>query len=556
MTAQPTGSEFSANTIATNNQDHPAIAFSSSGRFAIVWQSQNQSGDHSNIYGRLYRSGGGNGGSLGSEFGISQSENNQTDPAVAIDGLGNAVVVWASTNQDGSRNIYAQRLDSAGRKIGREILVNSSTAGDQTLPSVAMDLSGDFVVTWTSNGQPSNSTRGKDISGTGVYAQRFTANGKTSDREFRVNTTTTSNQENSAIAMNSKGDYVIVWESSGQDGSGKGIYAQIYKSSGRRVGTEFQVNNTTLRQQSQPTVGIDAAGNFVIAWRSQDSDSSGIYAQRYSAGGKPRGPEFQVNSTSIGNQTTPALGVDAEGGFTITWASNGQGSSYDIYAQRYNIDGKPSGSESRVNQIRSRAQTDPAIGMAANGDFVVGWATNSQGNDTDISAQRYLSAITPPPGNIKGLQGTSINEKIYGYGGNDILRGSGGKDWLVGSNGNDSLYGGSGNDTLEGGADRDLLEGGQGNDTLSGSVGRDTLTGGGGTDIFVIGQASGQDVIRDFKSKSDRLGLAEGLEYAQLNVKASISGTSIGVGSDIIAILEGVNSTTITSADFLTYSPS
>ncbi|MBW4659954.1 MAG: hypothetical protein KME15_14870 [Drouetiella hepatica Uher 2000/2452] len=551
MTVQPTGSEFSANTITVNNQEHPEIAFSSSGEFAIVWQSQSQSGDL-DIYQRLYRS---DGGSLSSEFRVNQAANSQTDPAVAIDGLGNSVVVWASTTQDGSTNVYAQRISSTGQRIGGEILVNSSTAGNQTVPTVAMDLSGSFVVTWTSNGQPNASTKGKDNSGTGVYAQRFTANGRAIDREFRVNSVTSGDQANSTIAMNSSGNFVIVWESSGQD-DGKGIYAQIYESNGRRVGSEFQVNSTATGNQDQPTVGIDAAGNFVIAWRSQDSDNSGIYAQRYSANGNSRGREFQVNSTSGGTQTTPSLGMDAEGGFIITWASNGQGSGFDIYAQRYNLDGKRSGSEFRINRIQNNAQTDPAIGMAANGDFVVGWVTNSQRADTDIAAQRYVAAVPPPPGTIEGtrendrLRGASMNEKIYGYGGNDTLQGYGGNDWLLGGNDSDRLSGGAGNDTLMGGADRDGLEGGSGNDILYGDGGRDTLTGGGGNDIFVIGQASGGDVIKDFKSKSDLLKLSEQLQFSDLRVTQSSGNTLVKVGNDVIAVLEGINSTTITSADF------
>ncbi|MBI4782732.1 MAG: hypothetical protein HY785_15630 [Oscillatoriophycideae cyanobacterium NC_groundwater_1537_Pr4_S-0.65um_50_18] len=554
MTFQPIGSEFSVNTTTANDQDRPAIAFGSSSRYAIAWQSESQNGNDSYICGRLYQF---DGGGVGSEFKISQAGNDPTDPAIAIDGLGNAIVVWSSTAQNGSRNVYAQRLDAVGRQVGATLLASSSTAGDQTVPAVAMDKDGNFVVTWTSNGRPNASTKGKDNSGTGVYAQQFTANGRSVGREFRVNTTKDANQGNSVIAMNSMGDYVIAWESSGQDGSGKGIYAQIYRSNGRRIGSELQVANATAGSQDQPTVGIDATGNFVIAWRSSDSDGLGIYARRFGASGDPLGQEFQVNSTPSDSQTTPSIGMEPEGKFAITWASNGQGSGYDIYAQRYNPAGKRSGGEFRVNQIQNKAQTDPAIGMAANGDFVVGWVTNNQGRDTDISAQRYQVATPPPSGNIEGsegdnyLRGTAGDDRMYGQGGDDNLKAYGGRDGLLGGNGNDTLYGGSGSDRIEGGADRDFLYGGNGMDTLSGDGGRDTLTGGNGSDVFVIGQASGEDVIRDFRDQVDRLGLSERLEFQNLTVRSLGADTSIGVGNDIIAILKGVSFTTITAADFV-----
>ena len=55
---------------------------------------------------------------------------NQTEPAVAIDALGNYVVTWTSDNQDGGgKGIYAQRFDPAGTPIGAEFRVNTFTAG-------------------------------------------------------------------------------------------------------------------------------------------------------------------------------------------------------------------------------------------------------------------------------------------------------------------------------------------------------------------------------------------------------------------------------------------
>jgi len=556
MTVQATGSEFSVNAITTRDQDHPAIAISSFGQFAIVWQSQNQNGNSSDIYERLYRP---DGGTLKAEFRVNRTAaGNQTNPSVAVDGAGNSVVVWSGDSQNGSgKNIYAQRLDSTGKLRGREILVNSSIVGEQTTPAVAMDLDGNFVVTWTSKGQPNSNTVGQDTSGTGVYAQRFTANGRSLGREFLVNRTTRSDQANPAIAMNSAGSYVIAWESKGQNGKGKSIYAQVYRANGTRIGSEFQVSDTAADDQEHPTVGIDAAGNFVIAWEGSDGDGLGIYAKRYSASGNPRGQTFRVNSTTSRNQITPSLGMSAAGEFTVTWASNGQGSSYDVYAQRYKVDGKASGSEFRVNQTRKNAQTNPAIGTALNGDFVVGWTTNAQGNNKNIDAQRYITAPEFPTNEIKGtkgndrLFGTSGNDRIYSYAGDDTLKGGAGDDWLVGGDGNDELYGGSGNDTLNGGNGRDLLDGGSGNDVLIGGGDNDVLIGGDGRDIFVIGQASGRDTIRDFKSNTDHLGLAEGLKFSDLLVTQSGLNTWVSVGSNIIAILEGVKANTITASDFV-----
>ncbi|SPF81790.1 calcium-binding protein [Pseudoprimorskyibacter insulae] len=62
--------------------------------------------------------------------------------------------------------------------------------------------------------------------------------------------------------------------------------------------------------------------------------------------------------------------------------------------------------------------------------------------------------------------GNNVDNRLFGYDGNDTLRGFGGKDVLVGGVGDDSLSGGDDHDELVGGAGNDLLDGGQGDDLV------------------------------------------------------------------------------------------
>src|SRR5437763_2302976 len=53
--------------------------------------------------------------------------------------------------------------------------------------------------------------------------------------EFPINTFTSDIQQTSApssqaVAMQKNGDYVVVWTSAGQDGSGQGIFAQRFQA--------------------------------------------------------------------------------------------------------------------------------------------------------------------------------------------------------------------------------------------------------------------------------------------------------------------------------------
>ena len=71
------------------------------------------------------------------------------------------------------------------------------------------------------------------------------------------------------------GDYVIAWESWYQDGSSAGVYAQRYAMDGAAQGGEFLVNTYTSNNQENPAVAVDALGDFMVGWHGYGQDSSG-----------------------------------------------------------------------------------------------------------------------------------------------------------------------------------------------------------------------------------------------------------------------------------------
>ena len=89
--------------------------------------------------------------------------------------------------------------------------------------------------------------------------------------------------------------------------------------------------------------------------------------------------------------------------------------------------------------------------------------------------------------------GTVDNDRMFGYGGDDVLAGGMGDDTLDGGDGNDELsgnqgkdqlFGGNGGDNLLGGDGDDILDGGAGDDVLDGEAGSDTMKGGAGNDSY------------------------------------------------------------------------
>jgi Ca2+-binding RTX toxin-like protein len=150
---------------------------------------------------------------------------------------------------------------------------------------------------------------------------------------------------------------------------------------------------------------------------------------------------------------------------------------------------------------------------------------------------------------VGGIQiGGNGNDTLTGTAGNDSLNGGNGNDSLIGNAGNDTLIGGNGTDFLLGSAGNDLLNGDNGSDTLRGGLGNDTLTGGNGSDIFVFASGEGIDTINDFKLGTDQIGLTGGLTFGNL----SFSGNQIRIGSEVLAVLTGVNTNTLTASNFVT----
>jgi hypothetical protein len=203
-----------------------------------------------------------------------------------MDPDGNFVVAWRDNVQEGNNNggIFARRFDAAGNPITPEIHVNTATAGDQAMPSIAMDAAGNFVIAFESL-PPSLLPD--------VYARRFDFNGVPQGPEFLVNTTTASYQRGGAVAMDMNGDFVIAWQSYLQDGSGYGIYARRYDSAGIAQGGEIPVNTVTAGEQMYPSIAMDPNGDYVIAWDhitgASPDTSYTIYAQRFNAAGVAQG---------------------------------------------------------------------------------------------------------------------------------------------------------------------------------------------------------------------------------------------------------------------------
>ena len=216
----PVGSEFRVNTTTVDHQNQPQIAELTDGSFVVTWHSWSQDGSGLGIIGQRFAA---DGSTIGAEFQINTyASDHQMTPQISALDDGGFVVVWHSASQDGdgSQGIYGQRFDASGGAVGGEFRVNTTFADTQDYAEVTGLPDGGFVVSWSSNLQ--------DGSGYGIFAQRYDQDGNTVGGEFQVNSYTSADQFQGAIAGLEDGGVVFTWVSDQQDGSGYGIYGALY----------------------------------------------------------------------------------------------------------------------------------------------------------------------------------------------------------------------------------------------------------------------------------------------------------------------------------------
>jgi hypothetical protein len=314
-------------------------------------------------------------------------------PSISMDAAGNFVIVWYDF-RNADWDIYYQRYNDAGTALGVNTKVNDDSQGaDQEHPSISMDAAGNFVIVWDDN-------RNNNYD---IYYQRYTSTGGALGVNTKVNDDVDSvKQWDPSISMDAAGNFVVVWID--ERNVNRDIYYQRYTSTGGALGVNTKVNDDAgTADQIAPSILIDVAGNFVIVWHDFRNANWDIYYQRYTSTGGALGVNTKVNDDAGSEfQFYPSISMDVVGNFVIVW-QDFRNINWDIYYQRYTSTGTALGANIKVNDdVGSMHQKVPSISMDGAGNFVVVWIDNRYGqNNSDIIGQRYFSSGNPNGGNYR-----------------------------------------------------------------------------------------------------------------------------------------------------------
>ena len=170
---------------------------------------------------------------------------------------------------------------------------------------------------------------------------------------------------------------------------------------------------------------------------------------------------------------------------------------------------------------------------------------------TDNVENLFLTgSVTLRSGSFLSRKTTTIDLNSDGTGNasDNLLRGNRSHNALDGLGGNDTLLGGAGADVLSGGAGADRLVGGAGADSFVFAAGD------GGTTLDAA------DMLYDFEDGIDQIGLAGGLDFADLaisqgnGIDTATGNTVIGSSSrEYLVVLLNTNISAITQNDFASW---
>jgi len=328
---------------------------------------------------------------------LNPSDGYQYYPQIISDGKGGAYIVWQDNRSGLDYDIFIQRIDQYGAVIWHTYGIRvCGESGHQYNPQVTSDYMGGVIVAW----------QDRRYGQFDIYAQRYDSlgnalwayNGQQVCNEA-------SNQVEPKLIYDTKGGAIITW-SDYRSGSGTtDIYAQRILSNGQAAWTINGVpvclmGNIQFNAQIIP----DTTGGAIITWQDRRNTTyDNIYAQRIDSYGNIK---WQQNGIAVapvvGVQYYPQIVSDWNSGAVIVWQDNRTGSNYDIYIQRIGKDGVLLWGSLGLPVCASFGQQyNPQIIVHGN-QFVVSWQDRRE-FQYDIYAQRFNLNGEPqwnPDGNV------------------------------------------------------------------------------------------------------------------------------------------------------------
>lgn len=329
------------------------------------------------------------------------------------------------------QNVPTACLD-LNSNYNKVLIANQTTTGYQVNPSISNLTSGGYILVWNSQDDPSELNFN-------VVAQRYLADGSRYGTNFIVNNTTSGNQSFPSVAGNrlvQSNHYIVVWSSQNATTGLYKVYAQIFHNNTPIRGYDIQIdtaNPSTSNQLNVRAAGL-YNGSYVITWAADNTNAgAGIYAVYgcIIADDGTLGGRFQVSASS-GTTTNfpypaglPANDAYVPNGFVVglmTAVDTTPDPRYTISLRIMNPDGTPYSAQIPITSVGSGAYSSISDGLLSvaelnlnevnstygNGGFVMAFYRNYQ---ADVSlynvGDNLVGELSGATATIQALDGTN-----------------------------------------------------------------------------------------------------------------------------------------------------
>lgn len=300
---------------------------------------------------------------------------------------GSLWVAWDSRRQqEGTYGVYARKVDASGALEGPEEAVNLFQDSMQENPAIVGTGSTSPLVAWVSTGQ--------DGQGSGVFA-------RSSGDEHQLNQETQGEQSEVALASLGDGRAVAVWTTPGEAPEQRRVVGRFLDDGGAPIGDEFAVSKPGAYADRIPAVAASRSGAFVVAWDRTDPDGTieGIFVRRFGPEGTALGPELHVSDGPV-DQIEPTVAMDAAGDFAVGWMRLDPKTDYDPMMRRYDAAGVPLSRPEPVCAERDGWQSGIALAMNERGEIAAVWNDSFDDGGSDIRGRLFAADGTPLTGDL------------------------------------------------------------------------------------------------------------------------------------------------------------
>ena len=431
-----TFTETRANKTTTKSQDIPAVAALHDGKYVVAWQSLDQDTDEYGIYGKIFKKNGIGFSALYSnvasdpnlgEFKINtNTQGSQTQPYILATDYG-FVVAWSANFNGDKSYISMQRYFKNGKAYGGEYYLSPS-AGDLSTEPYMFAFSDDSYVLLFQGillADGNSDIYQQFYSRTGVPVGGYSKVNANSD--LNIMASSQNRPVGAAFEDDTDGNalgYVVIYESYDNvnatpnfDIKSRTYAKNIVPASGEVTYSasntyEDDVHATSTNDQRYPDIARLSDNRFVVVWQSGTSSNTEIMARIFDTTFAPVTSEFQVNTTTTGNQSYPSVTGMNDGGFVVTWSSENQdGSGYGIYHRRYQSNGTAEAAEALTNTTTSNNQSISKIAsyLRTTSKYMIAWQSYTQDGDSwGIYEQIYKDGDSCPQGLAAVLGGIPL----------------------------------------------------------------------------------------------------------------------------------------------------